>query len=551
MKSMHRQALVPFLLAGLLVCASPVAALWETRFGSEERDYHCSPVEAPVWNPPTLHHFDAWEDEYFSNEHLGLWVLDGSAVPWLEQSGNVIIARSWASYLKIYDDDFNVWWEVQMDITMANALDLVDMLGTGEPQILLPPGLGTLTGLYDLRGDLIANWAPAALVPGVLGLGGTHMGMPATADFTGDGNLEALLHGVYQWYGFNNQGETIVQHPVIHPYDKGWSTSSPHEENGRTYIYAITMSYPGLTVDDSLPVASRLHKQVLEPVPGGLFAPYRLHEIWTNEFPGLVHVDDLRFFDFTGDGQNEIVLSHRPRGHPDTKALSIMDLDGDILYQHAWNTGSKTSIGDVNGDGIQEVVVLLIDDEESDERQLKPWAYLSGVQWDGHGFKEIYHFQIDDEYGGMSMAVCDVDGDGADEVLVALGEGLNETVPHGRGRAKLINGDGTILWNYEFPYGAPFYPRIVDLDNDGNYEFLITTSATQLFVFSATAGFAPENLTAHAPDPYHQYLLERPHLAGLVTEGSPAATTGKGVPSLTEPIFLLLIVSLLVAWRRR
>lgn len=520
-------------MLALLFSTSTGSALWENHLGSDYRPSHCVPVEDPRWSEPRLEFFDPWqEDNYTNNPPNGIWVLDQSQAPWLDTQSDILVMLSNHGLLRIYDNKYKLNEEVETDILWA--AELMDVDDTGGLHLMVPSGLGHASHLYDLKAEQIRSYEPDALVPGALELSGSTVGFPALGDFTGNGTMELVFGGRHQWHAYASGGEMIAQKPVVDPYNRPFATTVGHTEDDADYIYMATMHHPEFfTVPDPLPNASRLHKLALEPIPGDALPSHRYETVWMQQFPGIVGYRELRFFDLTGDGTDEIILSHAPRGDPEVPAFSILDLEGTILYQSPWNTGSSIAIGDVQGDGQNEVVALLNQEALDDpDRYWEPWSHLVGVQWVGGKFRETYDFPIDDEYGGHLIVLCDLDDDGADEVLLALGEPMRDGQP-GHGIMKIFKQNGDLLWEYGFPYGQPRHPRIDDFTGDGNYDIILGTSATQLFVFSpgenATGAGGPQT------DPYHAFLetnnlkdLEnvRPEDVSAATSDLPSATVG-------------------------
>jgi hypothetical protein len=222
--------------------------------------------------------------------------------------------------------------------------------------------------------------------------------------------------------------------------------------------------------------------------------PYWFKIHWTVDFPASVWESAMIFHDFTDDGTEELVLFHVPWHDDSASAFTILDLDGQILYQHPWNAIASGGIGDMNGDGVLELVSMMAfprhvyNSGDPYERYWEPGAWVAGTQWDGSNFQEIYQFQVDDHFGGGFIVLCDVDGDGKDEVLVRLSEATSrigeDGTYAGEGRSALFNVTGETLWEYRHFYGSPFRLVIDDFTGDGSYEIFIGTYRGQLLVFS-------------------------------------------------------------------
>jgi hypothetical protein len=449
---------------------------------------HCEPIETPQWSPPGL----AWVLTKEPSEWPavdGVWILPGSEGGHPEAE-RVMISVGSDGHLHHHDATFKELYSGKM----PGVFPFVEIMDLGSG-----PGLVVASGLahYNFTGHILQRFKGDSL----LHVSGAYM-WPAVGDFIGDGTTQIVFGGDREWWAFRADGEQIARFLVVDERDiAGWLSTAAQREGNRDFLYLVSANEGGSEVD----IYKRLHKLVLKPNPlaqpaldgrGGaspvdeMILPYVFHPIWMREFHGDGIDDEIRFYDLTGDGRNEIVLSHNRRNLSETGPFSILTQEGAILYDHPASTGGRVAIGDTNGNGVPEVVVLLFRMDYHGDLTLIPDAQVSAVEWTGSSFLELYRHRISSEYGGRFIALCDVDGDAADEILVALGESGtmpdDQGVPMGQGVAMLVAANGTTLWEYRFPFGMPWRALVIDdFTGDGSYEFIISTQAGQVLVFSA------------------------------------------------------------------
>ncbi len=134
------------------------------------------------------------------------------------------------------------------------------------------------------------------------------------------------------------------------------------------------------------------------------FLPYS--ETWTNG-------GDIATGDVTGDGNQDIVVA---RGSSHSKAkVHIFSEDGTLLtHWKVFNRGTiKVATGDVNGDGKAEIIV------GSSKRQaalVRVYQRNGTLLWESSPFNDA-------PKSGLDVAAGDINGDGLDEVIVASGPG--------------------------------------------------------------------------------------------------------------------------------
>jgi hypothetical protein len=118
--------------------------------------------------------------------------------------------------------------------------------------------------------------------------------------------------------------------------------------------------------------------------------------------------------DINGDGIDEIVTSPGVGGGPDIKIFSSngSQLLGQFLaFDRTDRTGTRVAIGDVDADGTKEVIVTLMGGKA-------PVVRVFAL--DGQLKTEFLAYNTEFR-GGVDVAVGDTSGDGADEIITAAG----------------------------------------------------------------------------------------------------------------------------------
>jgi hypothetical protein len=180
--------------------------------------------------------------------------------------------------------------------------------------------------------------------------------------------------------------------------------------------------------------------------------------------------------DIDGDGQPEIIFEavHRdPSGAGGQMGVFVLNKDGSLKWQHLWNTvgrvpchnyvtESRPAIGDMNGDGIADIVILesdfvVLDGKSGNELVRKPFN-LPGVGCSSRAYSVI----------------ADVDGDGKPEYIAAEA-GLH-----------VFRRDGTILWENPTLNMDAF--ALVDVDKDGKPEIVVPVFRGPFVILDAATG---------------------------------------------------------------
>jgi len=162
--------------------------------------------------------------------------------------------------------------------------------------------------------------------------------------------------------------------------------------------------------------------------------------------------------DVNGDGQDEIITGAGQRGGPHVR---IFNIEGQLLaqffaYDKDFRGGVTVAVGDVDGNGTEEVIT-------GPGPGMAPIVKVFSMR--GELIREflVYaqHFQ-----GGVNVGVGDVDGFGVDEIVVGAATGGGPHVRVFNGRGELVS--QFFAFNEEFRGGVTV--SVGDIHGDGKAE---------------------------------------------------------------------------------
>ncbi len=189
-----------------------------------------------------------------------------------------------------------------------------------------------------------------------------------------------------------------------------------------------------------------------------------LHEI-TSFDAGIERYDDLAAGDVDGDGQVEIILGDA--SDPSGKSIRIFNINGNeigwIKVANGYERYDRVSAGDVDGDGVDEIV-----HGDASDNNIHIYKWNEGI---AGNFSAINQFPVDysreDE-----IAVNDVDGDGFDEII--FGEGTDGNVPENGHRLVVYDLEGNIeAKSLDIQFEKSDSLAAGDIDLDGIAEIVV------------------------------------------------------------------------------
>ncbi len=193
--------------------------------------------------------------------------------------------------------------------------------------------------------------------------------------------------------------------------------------------------------------------------------------------------------ELTGDARNEIVLGDGVGKEP---RVSVLAGDGRLLwsflaYDKGFTQGVTVAVGDVNNDHSRDIVTGT--------------GFGGGPHvrvWNRNG-KELFtsggFFAYDAAFrGGVNVAVADIDGDGADEIITAPGFG-------GVPLVKAFRPDGTLVAAFlAFDAGMTQGVSVTggDFDGDGTEEIAVAREGLgepEVRIFRLSGGVAVQRIS--------------------------------------------------------
>jgi hypothetical protein len=186
--------------------------------------------------------------------------------------------------------------------------------------------------------------------------------------------------------------------------------------------------------------------------------------------------------DVDGDGVPDIITAPGRGGGPDVRVYSGVDyhlIRSFYAYDSSFKGGVFVAAADLNGDGFADIITGA---GKGGGPQVKAFNGADGWVLDNfYAYGSTFT-------GGVSVAAGDVNGDGVPDIVVGAG-------PGGQPQAEVFSGtDGSLLRTYN-PYGPSYkdgvYVAAGDLTGDGRAEVITGTDrggGSEVRVFGGVTG---------------------------------------------------------------
>jgi len=299
-----------------------------------------------------------------------------------------------------------------------------------------------------------------------------NLGSPVVGDFNGDGRKDLVIFGNHI---------AIVLHG-----DGNGSFSEQHFPTGSTrYVGAgSVVDFDGDGFDDIAAAASDRSYLIFFGAASGMFREVR-------EIPNVGTVGWPHILDYDGDGKLDGVALFGSGGN---RLRVVRDLLGQAeitfveLYPNFEFSFSKIATGDLDGDGVSEVVALtrnggvLVDGRHhlSLGPNLESGLLLTDVNRDG---------RLDVVTANRAnVVVLKNRGDGTFRTGTDVGYALGAADLNGDGRMDLLSSkirlqrpDGTFPEGADIPFinGMPIDPRFGDINGDGHLDFVFLVKGSR------------------------------------------------------------------------
>ena len=295
-----------------------------------------------------------------------------------------------------------------------DRLEAADLDGDGAPELLLFPGRDKDLRVFDAAGAAPAERASSGLGPASADAGETFVG-PVPPPAGGDGEPAAGPNPPGLLVARGNIARDLVA-DVTGDGAVAWTVRDQFNatEADAKVAGAVTLDVDGVPGSEVVLIDAGVNKLRVFARDGAEYAP--AGEIDTGDFP----YRDARVADLNADGRDDLLLVGEGRfavlyaGRTDPKLQELATYETDLDRSYL----ADSLVGDVNGDGAADVVVLEVRSHHVEVLRAAGGELNRATYW-----KLFEEKNFDGEGGGglqpREGAIADVTGDGrADLVLL-------------------------------------------------------------------------------------------------------------------------------------